>query len=85
MMMIWKAGLAANGKPPIPEIAEERVRIAETAESQKKGPAPISLTGERALSAAETAEPKQSSEAAKTDTDQASRSPQAFQTPFRPE
>src|SRR5256885_12057143 len=34
-MMIGKNGLAANGNPPIPEIAEERIRIAETAERKK--------------------------------------------------
>src|SRR5258706_4401175 len=59
-MMIWKAGLAANGKPPIPEIAEERVRIAETAECKKRSRADF-VDRERSALAAETAEPKQSS------------------------
>jgi len=59
-MMIWKACLAANGKPPIPKIAEERVRIAETAKCKKRTRADF-VGRERSALAAETAEPKQSS------------------------
>src|SRR5713101_3164720 len=59
-MMIWKARLAANGKPPIPQIAEERVRIAETAKCKKRTRADF-VGRERSALAAETAEPKQSS------------------------
>src|SRR6267378_4075566 len=63
-MMIWKACLAANGKPPIPKIAEERVRIAETAKCKKRTRADF-VGRERSALAAETAEPKQSSRGSK--------------------
>src|ERR1700682_2183659 len=59
-MMIWKAGLAANGKPPISKIAEERIRVAETAECKKRTRADF-VDRERSALAAEAAEPKQSS------------------------
>src|SRR5260370_2636534 len=59
-MVIGKVGMAANGKPPISEIAEKRVRIAETAE-RIKGTYADFVGGERGALAAEAAVSKQSS------------------------
>src|SRR5438445_527417 len=59
-MMIGKNGLAANGNPPIPEIAEERIRIAETAERKKWAGADF-VGGEQGDLSAKPAKPKQSS------------------------
>src|ERR1700674_1310216 len=59
-MVIGKEGLTANGKPPIFQIAEECVWIAETAECKKRTRADF-INGERSDLSAEAAEPKQSS------------------------
>ena len=52
--------MAANGNPPIPEIAEERIRIAETAERKKWAGADF-VGGEQGDLSAKPAKPKQSS------------------------
>src|ERR1700687_21514 len=59
-MVIGKDGLAANGQPPISQIAEERVWVTEPAECKKRTSADF-IGGERSDVAAEAAEPKQSS------------------------
>src|SRR5260370_31973625 len=59
-MVIGKDGLSANGNPPIPEIAEECIRITETAERKKWTGADL-VGGEKGDLFAKAAEPKQSS------------------------
>src|SRR6266513_1365562 len=59
-MVIWKDCLATNSEPPISQIAEERVWIAETAKCKKRAGADF-IGGERSDLSAETAESKQSS------------------------
>src|SRR6267143_5245185 len=58
-MVIGKNCLAANGKSPISEIAEECVWITETAECKKRTGADF-IGGERTDRTAEAAEPQQS-------------------------
>ena len=59
-MVIGKDGLAANGKPPIPQIAEERFWIAETAKRKERAEANFTC-GKWSNFATESAESKQPS------------------------
>src|SRR6266403_2975311 len=59
-MVIGKDGLAANGKSPISQIAEECVWIANTTKCKKRTGADF-IDGERSDLTVETAESKQSS------------------------
>src|SRR6202030_4829738 len=59
-MVIGKDSLAADGKPPISQIAEECLWIADAPKCKKRTRADF-IGGERSDLSAETAEPKQSS------------------------
>src|SRR5713226_4164956 len=63
-MVVRKDSLAASGKPPIPEIAEERLWIAKTTKSEERAGADLAVAqgSDLGTEAAESKEPRRRSE-----------------------